>query len=125
MENELNRAAIEALVAQMSIDEGNLTPCIDNALTKAIDMHVSRLQEGGKPGRYIIPVVVVTGNGIVTGNGSGNITNINVQGNGNNVVVNGTISTAKDIGKALDILHEQLKVKDEQIDRLVDLLQKR
>lgn len=43
-------------------------------------------------------------------------------GDNNNVVGKGTISTAKDIGKALDILHEQLNRKDEQINGLIQAL---
>lgn len=43
-------------------------------------------------------------------------------GDNNNVVGKGTISTAKEMDKALDILHEQLNRKDEQINGLIQAL---
>ena len=45
-------------------------------------------------------------------------------GDGNNIVGRGNIENARDIGKALDILHEQLRTKDEQIGGLIKALQK-
>lgn len=45
-------------------------------------------------------------------------------GDGNNIVGRGNIENARDIGKALDILNEQLRTKDRQIEGLIVALQK-